>query len=66
MPAHRGGRPRPDPPALLEVDTFADLATTIDVAAPLRNAEHARWRSLASSLGIDIINFHALNQPALD
>jgi type VI secretion system protein ImpD/type VI secretion system protein ImpC len=35
-------------PTLFEVDTFADLATTIDVAAPLRNAEHARWRSLAS------------------
>ena len=35
-------------PALLEVDTFADLATTIDVAGPLRNTEHARWRSLAS------------------
>jgi type VI secretion system ImpC/EvpB family protein len=35
-------------PALLEVDSFADLATTIDLAAPLRNAEHARWRSLSS------------------
>ena len=35
-------------PALLEVDGFADLATTIDLAAPLRNAEHARWRSLSS------------------
>jgi type VI secretion system ImpC/EvpB family protein len=35
-------------PALFEVDSFADLATTVDVAAPLRNAEHARWRSLAS------------------
>ena len=35
-------------PALLEVDSFADLATTIDLAAPLRNADHARWRSLAS------------------
>ena len=35
-------------PALLEVDSFADLATSTDLAAPLRNAEHARWRSLAS------------------
>jgi hypothetical protein len=35
-------------PALLEVDGFADLATSIDLAAPLRNAEHARWRSLSS------------------
>lgn len=35
-------------PALLEVDNFADLATSIDLAAPLRNAEHARWRSLAA------------------
>ncbi len=35
-------------PALLEVDSFADLATSIDLAAPLRNAEHARWRSLSS------------------
>jgi type VI secretion system protein ImpD/type VI secretion system protein ImpC len=35
-------------PTLFEVDSFADLATTIDVAGPLRNAEHARWRGLAS------------------
>lgn len=35
-------------PTLFEVDNFADLATTIDVAGPLRNVEHARWRSLAS------------------
>jgi type VI secretion system ImpC/EvpB family protein len=35
-------------PALLEVDSFADLATSIDLAAPLRNADHARWRSLSS------------------
>ena len=27
-------------PALLEVDSFADLATSTDLAAPLRNAEH--------------------------
>ena len=35
-------------PALLEVDSFADLATSTDIAAPLRNADHARWRSLPS------------------
>ncbi len=35
-------------PALLEVDNFDDLATSTDLAAPLRNAEHARWRSLSS------------------
>jgi type VI secretion system ImpC/EvpB family protein len=35
-------------PALLEVDSFADLATSTELAAPLRNAEHARWRSLSS------------------
>ncbi len=35
-------------PALLEVDSFTDLATSTDLAAPLRNREHDRWRSLAS------------------
>jgi type VI secretion system protein ImpD/type VI secretion system protein ImpC len=35
-------------PGLLEVDSFADLATSTDVTAPLRNADHARWRGLAS------------------
>ena len=35
-------------PALLEVDSFADLANVVDIAGPLRNAEHARWRSLAA------------------
>jgi type VI secretion system ImpC/EvpB family protein len=35
-------------PTLLEVDNFADLASVIDLAAPLRNAEHARWRSLST------------------
>ncbi|HET7881334.1 MAG TPA: type VI secretion system contractile sheath large subunit [Acetobacteraceae bacterium] len=34
-------------PALLEADQFADLATSTDITAPLRNADHARWRSLA-------------------
>jgi len=35
-------------PTLLEVDNFADLASVVDVAAPLRNADHARWRSLST------------------
>ena len=34
-------------PALLEADRFADLAASADITAPLRNADHARWRSLA-------------------
>jgi type VI secretion system ImpC/EvpB family protein len=33
---------------MLEVDNFADLATSTDLAAPLRNQEHARWRSLGT------------------
>jgi type VI secretion system ImpC/EvpB family protein len=35
-------------PTLLEVDSFADLASVIDITAPLRNADHARWRSLTT------------------
>ncbi|MDE2197722.1 MAG: type VI secretion system contractile sheath large subunit [Rhodospirillales bacterium] len=35
-------------PALLEVDSFADLAITTDPAAPLRGPDHVRWRSLAA------------------
>ncbi len=35
-------------PELLEVDSFADLATSTDLAAPLRNADHTRWRGLSS------------------
>ncbi len=35
-------------PALLEVDQFSDLARVVNVTGPLRNAEHARWRSLAT------------------
>jgi type VI secretion system ImpC/EvpB family protein len=53
-------------PALLEVDTFADLATTIDLAAPLRNAEHARWRSLASRADMRFVGVtlpHLLARP---
>ena len=35
-------------PGLLEVDQFADLAISTDIVAPLRNADHTRWRSLSS------------------
>ncbi len=35
-------------PVLLEVDDFADLATVTDIASPLRNADHARWRNLTT------------------
>jgi type VI secretion system ImpC/EvpB family protein len=35
-------------PALLEVDDFADLATVTDLASPLRNTDHARWRNLTT------------------
>ncbi len=35
-------------PTLLEVDSFGDLAMATDIAAPLRNTDHARWRGLAS------------------
>ncbi len=34
-------------PALLEADSFADLAASADPAAPMRAADHARWRSIA-------------------
>ncbi|MEA2789373.1 MAG: type secretion system protein ImpD [Acetobacteraceae bacterium] len=35
-------------PALLEVDHFHDLGNVIDITAPLRNGEHARWRALST------------------
>ncbi len=35
-------------PALLEVDDFADLATVTDIAGPLRNTDHSRWRNLTA------------------
>jgi type VI secretion system protein ImpD/type VI secretion system protein ImpC len=34
-------------PGVLEVDGFGDLGTVRDITAPLRNPDHARWRSLA-------------------
>jgi len=53
-------------PALLEVDSFADLATSTDLAAPLRNADHARWRSLASRADMRFVGValpHVLARP---
>lgn len=35
-------------PSLLEVDSFADLGAVQDVAGPVRNTDHTRWRALAS------------------
>ena len=35
-------------PSLLEVDRFGDLGSVQDIAAPFRNTEHARWRTLAT------------------
>ena len=35
-------------PALLEVDNFHDLSNVIDITAPLRNGDHARWRGLST------------------
>jgi len=53
-------------PALLEVDSFAGLATTTDIAAPLRNAEHARWRSLSARADMRFVGValpHVLARP---
>jgi type VI secretion system ImpC/EvpB family protein len=35
-------------PALLQVEEFADLALTVDLANPFRSPEYARWRSLST------------------
>ena len=35
-------------PVLLEADSFADLNNVSDLTRPLRDAEHARWRSLST------------------
>lgn len=35
-------------PALLQVDSFSDLAAVADLGFPFRGADHARWRSLAN------------------
>lgn len=49
-------------PSVLEVDEFGDLDGVRDVAAPLRNAEHIRWRSLA---GRADMRFVAVTLPRL-
>ena len=38
----------PASPALLEVDHFTDLASSLQPASPLRSPSHARWRTLRS------------------
>jgi type VI secretion system protein ImpD/type VI secretion system protein ImpC len=53
-------------PALLEVDSFADLATSTDLAAPLRNTDHARWRSLSTRADMRFVGValpHVLARP---
>lgn len=35
-------------PSLLEVDQFFELANVADILAPMKNAEHTRWRALTS------------------
>lgn len=49
-------------PALLEVDSFADLAGVQDVSAPLRSSDHARWRDLR---GRADMRFVAITLPRL-
>lgn len=49
-------------PSLLEVDGFAELDTVQDIAAPMRDAHHARWRDLGSRPDI---RFLAVTLPRL-
>ena len=49
-------------PAVLEMDGFSDFETVQDVTSALRNAEHARWRSLA---GRADMRFVAVTLPRL-
>jgi type VI secretion system ImpC/EvpB family protein len=49
-------------PAVLEVDRFSDLETVQDIASPLRNADHLRWRGLA---GRADMRFVAVTLPRL-
>ena len=49
-------------PRALEVDEFSDLEGVRDVTAPLRDAEHVRWRSLA---GRADMRFVAVTLPRL-
>jgi type VI secretion system ImpC/EvpB family protein len=53
-------------PALLEVDSFTDLSTVTDIAAPLRNTDHARWRSLTTRADMRFVGIalpHVLARP---
>ncbi|MFO1159799.1 MAG: type VI secretion system contractile sheath large subunit [Reyranellaceae bacterium] len=49
-------------PSVLEIDKFSDLDGVRDVAAPLRNTEHLRWRALA---GRADMRFIAVTLPSL-
>jgi type VI secretion system protein ImpD/type VI secretion system protein ImpC len=49
-------------PTVLEVDGFSDLEGVRDIAAPLRSADHLRWRSLS---GRADMRFVAVTLPRL-
>ena len=49
-------------PALLQVDSFADLAMVADLSNPFRGPEYARWRGIA---GREDMRFLALTLPRL-
>ncbi len=49
-------------PSVLEVDTFSDLEGVRDITAPLRGANHLRWRSLS---GRADMRFVAVTLPRL-
>lgn len=49
-------------PSVLEVDTFSDLEGVRDITAPMRGADHLRWRSLS---GRADMRFVAVTLPRL-
>ena len=49
-------------PALLQVDSFSDLAAVTDLGSPFRGPDHARWRGLA---GQEDMRFVAVALPRL-
>src|SRR4249919_1988136 len=49
-------------PSVLEVDTFSDLEGVRDITAPMRDANHLRWRSLS---GRADMRFVAVTLPRL-
>lgn len=49
-------------PALLQVDSFADLAHAVDLADPFRTEDYARWRALATR---EDMRFIAVTLPRL-